>query len=120
MPNVCVAGYALFPAEIAARAQSQSLSIAVFAELDTGRVVQVESSMPRNLGKQYVEELLAGVSLDDPADDLLETFNRTFWCAGKKTVEAALRDLYRNWHEMRAAVGPGRGREGKRLRVANR
>lgn len=104
-------GHAKLPQEAAARGLYETLAIVVSVEARYGVVLQADSNFVTKPGRQFVHDLLIGVSLEDSQELVLGYVQSHYWGGAKRALLAALRDLYENWaHRSESgAVDPASG-----------
>lgn len=99
-PRIIISGHAKLPQDAAARAVFELLTVVVAVEPDTGRVLDVDSSLVTDPAKVWLRDLLMSAKLSASSGPILDAVERYYWGGAKKAVAAAIRDLYTRWEEL--------------------
>src|SRR5690625_3041366 len=97
MKTVFIAGYARLPSGMAAKNMYETLTSTAEIEKKYGVIVSTSSTVATDHGREFVQYLLKGHSLQDGIDQLLEEIKlRSLGQAGH-ALQPALKDLYKQY-----------------------
>lgn len=102
--SLLLSGHARFPSEAAAKPSQDILTITVEVSLPDWIVERVAVSLATDVARDFVARKLTGTSLLQSPEDLVDNLERTYHARAKRTVIAAVRDLFRSAMELRNSV----------------
>jgi len=97
MKTVFIAGYARLPEGMAARNMYDTLTITAEIDKKYGVIVSTSCTLATKHGREYVEQLLRGHSLQDGIDDLIAHIKEHYLGKAGNAIQSSLKDLYKQY-----------------------
>lgn len=101
VPRVLLSGRAKLPQDTAVHASYELLAVIVVVETHHGVILEVDVTSISAPARDFVKDSLIGVSLDDSPDPVIEYLNSSYRGSAKKTIVAAVSDIYKQWQKIR-------------------
>jgi uncharacterized protein DUF3870 len=95
--GVIVVGYAKVPSGASVRAHHDTLSIILRVDRASGLVTDVDSTAVTALVRGWLVELLIGLDLNAPVDDVLHVIDRDYLGPAAPAIRQAVHDAWRRW-----------------------
>ena len=102
MQRVLLSGRAKLPQDTAIHAKYDMLAVIVVAEERHGVILEVDVTSLSAPARDFVKDALIGVSLADPLDPVIEYLNASYRGNAKRSILAAIADIYKQWSKLRA------------------
>jgi len=99
--TVFIAGYARLPAGMAAQNVYDTLTITAEIDKKYGVIVSTSCTLATKHGREYVESLLRGHSLQDGIDDLVEHAKIHYLGKAGNAIQSAIKDLYMQYQQFK-------------------
>lgn len=97
MKTVFIAGYARLPAGMAAQNMYDTLTITAEIDKKYGVIVSASCTLATKHGREYVERLLKGHSLQDGIDEILLHVKEHYLGKANNALQSAIKDLYKQY-----------------------
>lgn len=97
MKIVFIAGYARLPAGMAARNVYDTLTITAEIDKKYGVIVSTSCTLATKHGREYVEQLLRGHSLQDGIDELINHIKEHYLGKAGNALQSAIKDLFKQY-----------------------
>jgi hypothetical protein len=94
MYTLFIAGHARLPQGMAAKSMFDTLTITAEVDKKYGVIVQASCTLATNHGRDFVEKLLRGYSLQDGIDEPIKVFQNLYRGKAANALVAALKDLH--------------------------
>jgi hypothetical protein len=101
VPRVVLSGHAKFPADTSVRAAYDLLAIVAVVETRHGVILEVEATVLTAAVRDFIRGVLVGACLSDPMEPVLDHLNRYYRGNAKRSIVAAVSDLYQQWLKAR-------------------
>lgn len=95
-----IAGHARLPQGMAAKSVFDTLTITVEIDMKYGVILQASCTLATEHGKNYVGELLRGLSLRDGVEEPIRILQTHYRGRAVNALTAALKDLYVQFEQM--------------------
>lgn len=89
-----LAGHAKLPQGMAAKSVFDTLTITAEIDKKYGVIIEASCTLATDHGKEFVGQLLKGVSLKDGIDEPINTLQTYYLGRASNALAAALKDLY--------------------------
>lgn len=99
MKTIFIAGYARLPSGMAAQNVYDTLTITAEVDKKYGVIVSTSSTLATKHGRQYVERLLRGHSLQDGVEDLVEHTKNHYLGKAGNAIQSAIQDLSKQYEQ---------------------
>lgn len=99
--SIIVVGYAKVSQTSAARSAHEYLAIVLRVDRDTGRVLCVDSTAATALVRDWIAELLTGVTLTDDVGTIIAAIDRDYVGHGAGSIKQATVDAWRRYEAWR-------------------
>ena len=83
------------------RAAYDLLAIVAVVETRHGVILDVEATVLTAAVREFIHGILVGVCLSDPMEPVLEHFNKYYRGNAKRSIVAAVSDLFAQWIKTR-------------------
>lgn len=97
MNTVFIAGYARLPSGMAARNMYDMLTITAEIDKKYGVIVSTSCTLATEHGREYVEHLLKGHSLQDGIEKLVDNIREHYLGKAGNALQSALKDLFKQY-----------------------
>lgn len=97
MNTVFIAGYAKLPTGMAAQNMYDILTITAEIDRKYGVIISTSCTLATKHGREYVDRLLKGHSLQDGIDGLVENIRMHYLGKAGNALQSALKDLYKQY-----------------------
>jgi hypothetical protein len=101
VPRVLLSGRAKLPQDTAVHAEYDLLAVIVVVETQHGVILEVDATSISTPARDFVKDALIGISLDDPSESVIDYLNGSYRGSAKKTIIAAIGDIYKQWQKLR-------------------
>ena len=108
IPRILLSGHAKLPQDTAIRADYDMLAVIVVVDERHGVIVEVDVTSPSAPARDFVKDALIGVSLADPMDPVIEYLTASYRGNAKRSILAAITDIYKQWNKLREDAGVDR------------
>ncbi len=99
--TVIFVGHARLPQSLAGRDASPVVSVEVEADMATGTILGATARGVPSLGAKLVEEVLAGRSLEQGPQEVVDEVGRRYVCPSHKALCTAVANAYDAYHRHR-------------------
>ena len=96
---IYVVGQAKFPTGTSARRVYEVLSLGLALDKETGRILEVSSTLLPGYGNEFIRALLLGKRLDEDFKTITEEIRARYICRTRNALLAALDDLLKRLRE---------------------
>lgn len=79
----------------------------VVVESQHGVILEVDATSISTPARDFVKDALIGVSLNDPMEPVVKYLDNSYRGSAKKTIVAAITDIYKQWSKLREEQGRG-------------
>jgi hypothetical protein len=107
-PRVLLSGHAKLPQDTAVRADYDVLAVIVVVEERHGVIIDVDVTSLSAPARDFVKDALIGISLSDPMDRVVEYLSASYRGNAKRSILAAITDIYKQWNKLREDGGDDR------------
>lgn len=97
MNTVFIAGHAQLPSGMAAKSMYDTLTITAEIDKKYSVIVTASCTLATIHGREYVQQLLRGYSLQDGIDRPIQEVKRHYLGKAGNAIQSALRDLYKQY-----------------------
>lgn len=97
MNTVFIAGHARLPSGMAAKSIYETLTITAEIDKKYGVIITASCTLATLHGREFVEQLLRGYSLQDGVDEPVGKVKTHYLGKAGSALESALRDLYKQY-----------------------
>ncbi|MGM8363885.1 DUF3870 domain-containing protein [Virgibacillus sp. W0181] len=97
MNTVFIAGHARLPSGMAAKSIYETLTITAEIDKKYGVIVSTSCTLATMHGREFVEHLLKGYSLQDGIDKPVKEVRKHYLGKAGSAIESALKDLYKQY-----------------------
>ncbi|WBX80388.1 DUF3870 domain-containing protein [Virgibacillus salarius] len=97
MNTVFIAGHARLPSGMAAQSIYQTLTITAEIDKKYGVIVAAGCTLATDHGKDFVQQLLRGHSLQDGIEKPVELIKKHYLGKAGNALSSALKDLYKQY-----------------------
>lgn|SRR5690625_683571 len=97
MKTVFIAGYARLPSGMAAQNVYDTLTITAEVDKKYGVIVSTSCTLATKHGREYVERLLRGHSLQDGVEELILHTKNHYLGKASNAIQSAIKDLYKQY-----------------------
>jgi len=108
IPRILLSGRAKLPQDTAIRADYDMIAVIVVVEERHGVIVDVDVTSLSAPARDFVKDLLIGVSLSDPMDGVIAYLDASYRGTAKRSIVAAITDIYKQWNKLREGGGDDR------------
>src|SRR5699024_584172 len=98
MNTVFIAGHARLPSGMAAKSMYETLTITAEIDKKYGVIVTTSCTLATLHGREFVQHLLKGYSLQDGIDLPVEVVKEHYRGKAGSALESALKDLYKQYN----------------------
>lgn len=95
-----IAGHARLPQGMAAKSVFDTLTITVEIDMKYGVIIEASCTLATDHGRNYVGELLRGLSLKDGIDDPIRILQNHYRGRAGNALTAAMKDLYTQFEQI--------------------
>ena len=99
--RILLSARAKLPQDTAVHASYDLLAVIVVVETNHGVILEVDATSISAPARDFVKDALVGVSLDDSLEPVLGYLNESYRGNAKKTIIAAITDIYKQWQKLR-------------------
>lgn len=99
MNTVFIAGHARLPSGMAAKSIYDTLTITAEIDKKYGVIVTAGCTLATLHGREFVQQLLRGHSLQDGIDQPVQVVKEHYLGKAGNALESALKDLYKQYEE---------------------
>ncbi|GAA0598176.1 hypothetical protein GCM10009001_12900 [Virgibacillus siamensis] len=99
MNTVFIAGHARLPSGMAAKSIYETLTITAEIDKKYGVIVTAGCTLATLHGREFVQQLLRGHSLQDGIDEPVQVVKEHYLGKAGNALESALKDLYKQYDE---------------------
>ncbi|WP_174615923.1 DUF3870 domain-containing protein [Virgibacillus ihumii] len=99
MNTVFIAGHARLPSGMAAKSIYETLTITAEIDKKYGVIVTAGCTLATLHGREFVQQLLRGHSLQDGIDEPVQVVKEHYLGKAGNALESALKDLYKQYEE---------------------
>ncbi|WP_269410122.1 DUF3870 domain-containing protein [Lentibacillus daqui] len=104
MNTVFIAGHARLPSGMAAKSIYETLTITAEIDKKYGVIVTAGCTLATLHGREYVQQLLRGYSLQDGIEKPLQEVRERYLGKAGNALESALKDLYKQYEQYQHGV----------------
>lgn len=97
MNTVFIAGHARLPSGMAAKSIYETLTITAEIDKKYGVIVTADCTLATEHGRDFVQQLLRGYSLQDGMDEPIQVVRNHYLGKAGHALESALKDLYKQF-----------------------
>ncbi|MEN2465250.1 DUF3870 domain-containing protein [Ornithinibacillus sp. FSL M8-0202] len=97
MNTVFIAGHARLPSGMAAQNMFETLTITAEIDRKYGVIVAASCTLATEHGRDFVQYLLRGYSLQDGIDEPIQTVKRHYMGKAGNAIVSALKDLHKQY-----------------------
>lgn len=97
MNTVFIAGHARLPSGMAAKSMYETLTITAEIDKKYSVIVTANCTLATEHGRDFVQQLLRGHSLQDGIDNPVREVQRHYLGKAGNALESALKDLYKQY-----------------------
>lgn len=97
MNTIFIAGHARLPSGMAAQSIYETLTITAEIDKKYGVIVAASCTLATEHGRQFVQQLLRGYSLQDGIDQPVEEVSKHYLGKAGNALASALKDLYKHY-----------------------
>ena len=95
--NILISVYVKIPMNTTAQKLYENLLMAAIVNRKTGVIVESDISFASNIAKEFVENMINGVNLNDDINILVNQVEKTYYGHLKKSLITGLRMLHREF-----------------------
>lgn len=99
MNTVFIAGHARLPSGMAAKSMYETLTITAEIDRKYGVIVTAGCTLATLHGREFVQQLLRGHSLQDGIDQPVEEVHQRYLGKAGNALASALNDLYKQYQQ---------------------
>lgn len=96
-----IAGHARLPQGMAAKSVFDTLTITAEVDIKYGVIIEASCTLATEHGRNYVGELLRGLSLKEGIDEPIRLLQNHYRGRAGNALTAALKDLYTQFEQMK-------------------
>ncbi|MDY0407523.1 DUF3870 domain-containing protein [Virgibacillus soli] len=97
MKTIFIAGHARFPSGMAAKSVYETLTITAEIDKKYGVIVNAGCTLATLHGREFVQQLLRGHSLQDGIEQPMEELKKYYLGKAGNALASALNDLYKQY-----------------------
>ncbi|KOR82944.1 ornithine cyclodeaminase [Bacillus sp. FJAT-22058] len=101
--TIFIAGHARLPQGMAAKSVFETLTITAEVDAKYGVVLEASCTLVTEHGREFIERLLKGISLNDGVDEAIESITSYYRGKAANALIAALKDLDLHFQQIKAA-----------------
>ncbi len=99
-----IAGHARLPQGMAAKSVFETLTITAEIDRKYGVVLEASCTLATEHGRQFIGQLLKGVSIRDGVDEAIEAIQNHYHGKGANALVAALKDLALHYQQIKSVA----------------
>lgn len=96
-----IAGHARLPQGMAAKNIYETLTITAEVDDKYGVILEASCTLATQQGREFIGQLLRGMSLNDGIDEMIEAIQTYYHGKGTNALVAALKDLDQHFQQMK-------------------
>ncbi|KAA9022566.1 DUF3870 domain-containing protein [Niallia endozanthoxylica] len=100
--TIFIAGHARLPQGMAAKSVFETLTITAEIDKKYGVIIEASCTLATEHGRQFIGQLLKGISINDGMDDAIAAINMYYHGKGVNALVAALKDLALHYQQMKS------------------
>lgn len=101
MNQTCfIAGHARLPQGMAAKSLYDTLTVTAEIDQKYGVIIEASCTLATELGRNYINRLLRGISLRDGIDKAIQLVQTHYHGRGANALVAAIKDLYIQYEQL--------------------
>ncbi len=105
--HVIVSGHGRIPRDSPLSRLYETLVVCAVVDVGSGRILRVGSNLATDAARDFLADMLTGLSIDCDGDKATELIAGQYWGAAKRALAAAVSDLFRKWAEVAGTVRQG-------------
>lgn len=98
--KILISGHAKYPQDSAARAVYDRLTVTVLIDTDSWKPVEIDVTLITRTAREFIAEKVKNYSLIGSPDDIVADIENSYFGGAKKTVIAAVSNLFYNISEV--------------------
>ncbi|GAK08563.1 DUF3870 domain-containing protein [Geomicrobium sp. JCM 19038] len=95
-----IAGHSKLPQGMAAKSVFDTLTITAEIDCKHGVILEASCTLATDHGRQYIHDLLRGISLSDGPDEAEQLIEKHYHGKAANALVAAVRDLHRQFETL--------------------
>ena len=101
--TIFIAGHARLPQGMAAKSVFETLTITAEIDSKYGVILEASCTLATEHGRQFIGQLLKGISLQDGVDEAVEVIQTYYRGRATNALIAALKDLDTHFQQMKSS-----------------
>jgi len=98
--TILISSHVKLPENMASQEAYKFLAIAVEVNLHTGVIMRADVSLITDLGRDFISRIVYGYNMNDGVDGLLEIFDRRYFGAARRALDAGVKLLFQKYDEI--------------------